>query len=729
MKNLLIFYFVFCSSFSFASEIEVIDFVITDETNISSFVPKEKVWVIDNENNQFEIDQFELYDSSFIKFLNDKTHKYSPYKFYIQKFYIFNQTNKTKTITVRNMRRQLIESRFLFLKENSQQILRHENTINHNELVSKNPFKTNSLISYDSKTTIDINPNERITVFNKFKTPNRSFLPESVPSYRIDQTFNYIDHRRLGVWLEGIFLGSVFALFVFSWFNYTQHKEKYNLYYSLWISFAITHLMTIYYHDGSGIFEFFIDLSNYTLLFGGTNNTWVFITMLSGFAQAMIMVIFIRKFIDLKKYYPKLFRVTNIYLFLDCNYLFLALFINHPLEFNYFWLPRATLSIGILTMLLVVILGRYLSGMDAAKYVLYAFAPYILFRFIFLSGFVGLQSPISLLPENGLTIFLNSSWAFQALSFFIETLIMSMSVLGRQRFLQKELSKSLQEKKNLVEKQNIILENKVDERTKQLSEEQKVVNESIDYASILQKGQLPKEQQFKNRFNSISVLWEPRDKIGGDVWWVSKENNLSNYSLAVVDCTGHGVPGAMLSLLVTTSLDRIYSENSSISPDKTILLLDDMIRLGLNQDSKEAKSNDGCDLAIIQVDSEKQKIFYSAARLNLYQLSKSNNLLIKHDSDRIGVGYKEKIEYEPKLNEIQYEAGDKFIIFTDGFSDQVGISNGKKMSYGYKRAEDIMRKNINLTPNELTKKLKEDFIKWQGNEIRRDDFTLVTFNF
>ena len=105
MKSLLTFYFVLFSSFSFASEIEVNEFVISEETNISSFVPKEKVWVIDNENNQFEIDQFELYNSRFIKFLSDKNHKYSPYQFYIQKFYIFNQTNQNKTITVKNMRR------------------------------------------------------------------------------------------------------------------------------------------------------------------------------------------------------------------------------------------------------------------------------------------------------------------------------------------------------------------------------------------------------------------------------------------------------------------------------------------------------------------------------------------------------------------------------------------------------------------------------------------------
>ena len=94
----------------------------------------------------------------------------------------------------------------------------------------------------------------------------------------------------------------------------------------------------------------------------------------------------------------------------------------------------------------------------------------------------------------------------------------------------------------------------------------------------------------------------------------------------------------------------------------------------------------------------------------------------------VGVGYKEKIESKPKLNEIEFETGDKFIIFTDGFSDQVGFFNGKKMSYGYKKAEDIMRKNIQSTPNDLTKKLNKDFIKWQGKEIRRDDFTLVAFS-
>lgn len=726
MKSLLTFYFVLFSSFSFASETEVNTFEISDETNISSFVPKSKISVMSDRENSYKISEIKTYESLFKPLTN---YKYDPYNYYIQKFQIKNNSSIEQTFSVTSPRviRQF-DNEFLYRYGNGKEVYKKVDSINFNDYSSVNPFKSNGLNINGSKINLELAPGESLEVFHKFKTPNRNFYSEIFPAYRIDKTYEYLEHRRLGIWLEGIFLGSVFALFIFSWFNYSQHREKYNLYYCIWISMAFFHLTSIFFHDGSGIYEFFFDIGKLDGIFGNTNTTYAFINNGSGWLQAMIMVIFIRKFIDLKKYYPKIYRLTNIYLALDGSLLICAQFINHPFDFYNFWFPRFILSISILVILLFVIVKRYISGMDAAKYVLYAFAPYILFRFIFLFGFVGLPNPITFLPETGITIFLKSPWAFQALSFFIETLIMSMSVLGRQAFLQKELSNSLKDRKNLVEKQNIILEKKVDERTKQLIEEQKVVSESIDYASILQKGQLPKEQRLKNRFDSISVLWEPRDRIGGDVWWVSEENNLRNYSLALVDCTGHGVPGAMLSLLVTTSLDRIYSENSSISPDKTILLLDDMIRLGLNQDSKEAKSNDGCDLAIIKVDSEKQKIFYSAARLNLYQLSKSNNLLIKHDADRIGVGYKEKIESKPKLNEIEYETGDKFIIFTDGFSDQVGFSNGKKMSYGYKRAEDIMRKNIHSTSNDLTKKLNKDFIKWQGQEIRRDDFTLVAFS-
>ncbi len=121
--------------------------------------------------------------------------------------------------------------------------------------------------------------------------------------------------------------------------------------------------------------------------------------------------------------------------------------------------------------------------------------------------------------------------------------------------------------------------------------------ESVNYASRLQRSQLPSADRINGRFKSIDVIWEPRDTIGGDSWWISSSQHKGPFILAISDCTGHGVLGAMLSLLVSNSLERIYTNNLNPDPVIAIMLSDNYLRLGLNQDRNDSESDDGCDAA------------------------------------------------------------------------------------------------------------------------------------
>jgi serine phosphatase RsbU (regulator of sigma subunit) len=311
------------------------------------------------------------------------------------------------------------------------------------------------------------------------------------------------------------------------------------------------------------------------------------------------------------------------------------------------------------------------------------------------------------------------------------------------------LAKSIDAQKTLVEGQNKVLEETVAERTKELTKSTKELAEtareleaqhqeldeahqlvvgSVNYASRLQRGQLPRQMRIDGRFASFASIWEPRDTIGGDLYWLSSSQQSGSFVLAVADCTGHGVPGAMLSLLVSNSLERIYANDTSEDPATALMSLDHYVRTGLNQDRADSESDDGCDAAVLLIDRDKQTIEFAGAKLGLFQVSASG-VLTRHQGSRCSLGYQDAIENKdkPVVQTIRYQAGDTFAIVTDGFTDQIGGHASIKTSFGYRRIENILKANCISDADYIAYKLKNDFLAWQDNETRRDDLTAVVF--
>ena len=250
---------------------------------------------------------------------------------------------------------------------------------------------------------------------------------------------------------------------------------------------------------------------------------------------------------------------------------------------------------------------------------------------------------------------------------------------------------------------------------------------SVNYASRLQRGQLPRQMRIDGRFASFASVWEPRDTIGGDLYWLSSSQNQGPFVLAVADCTGHGVPGAMLSLLVSNSLERIYANETAEDPATALMSLDHYVRTGLNQDRPDSESDDGCDAAVLRIDRDKQTIEFAGAKLGLFQVSASG-VLTRHQAARCSLGYQDAVAEaeKPVVQKIPYQSGDVFAVVTDGFTDQIGGPTGKT-SFGYRRLEDILKANCTGSAEEITAAMKLEFAAWQGTSARRDDVTAVVF--
>jgi serine phosphatase RsbU (regulator of sigma subunit) len=323
----------------------------------------------------------------------------------------------------------------------------------------------------------------------------------------------------------------------------------------------------------------------------------------------------------------------------------------------------------------------------------------------------------------------------QSIALCAEALIMALAVISRNVWIQKELAKSIDVQKTLVEEQNKVLEETVAARTKELAEQHQDLDEahqlvvgSVNYASRLQRGQLPRQMRIDGRFASFATIWEPRDTIGGDLYWLSSSQQSGPFVLAVADCTGHGVPGAMLSLLVSNSLERIYANDTTEDAATALMSLDHYVRTGLNQDRADSESDDGCDAAVLRIDRDKQTIEFAGAKLGLFQVD-TKGVVARHQGARCSLGYQDAIEDKdkPVVQTIRYQAGDAFAIVTDGLTDQIGGNSSIKTSFGYRRIENILKNNCTSDADYIAHMLKSDFLAWQGSETRRDDLTAVVF--
>lgn len=258
----------------------------------------------------------------------------------------------------------------------------------------------------------------------------------------------------------------------------------------------------------------------------------------------------------------------------------------------------------------------------------------------------------------------------------------------------------------------------------------RLVLDSIRYASLLQQAQLPRPARLTQRFEDWAVHWEPRDTIGGDLWWISPPSVHDRFTVCVVDCSGHGVPGAMLALLASTALERIYSTEPLASPARAMGLLSQALRRGLNQDQPADQSrhvqNDGCDAAFVQIDRQAGQLVFAGANIDMLWLPRRGEIR-RLRAQACGLGYRG--EDPPAFEEqiLAFDSGDRLLLTTDGYVDQVGRDHAghKLRALGYTRLLSVLEQHRQAPLSHLMASLRERLVSWQGEGSRRDDTTLV----
>jgi serine phosphatase RsbU (regulator of sigma subunit) len=268
------------------------------------------------------------------------------------------------------------------------------------------------------------------------------------------------------------------------------------------------------------------------------------------------------------------------------------------------------------------------------------------------------------------------------------------------------------EQKKIIEEQKLIVE-----------EKNKDITDSIHYASRIQRALLTTDSYIGNQISEYFILFKPRDIVSGDFYWANalQENGKKKFLICAGDCTGHGVPGAFMSLLNISMLNETTIEKGIHNP---AAILDDVrehIIRALNSEGTDTGSKDGMDCVLCSFDFENKKIDFACANNPLVIIRDKQCIEFKADKMPVGVQSESHIPFT--LQSAPIQKGDMVFLFTDGYADQFGGPKGKK--FKYKQLQQLLIDNSQLTVQEQKWQLEKTFEEWKGSLEQVDDVLII----
>jgi serine phosphatase RsbU (regulator of sigma subunit)/uncharacterized protein HemY len=260
----------------------------------------------------------------------------------------------------------------------------------------------------------------------------------------------------------------------------------------------------------------------------------------------------------------------------------------------------------------------------------------------------------------------------------------------------------------------------------QIETQKKEITDSINYSKRIQTALLPDDEQIRKYLPNSFVYYKPKDIVSGDFYYFAstkkKNSEETQLVIAAADCTGHGVPGALMSVVSYQKLDtsaRVYSE-----PDVILRRLNKGIKKALKQTLAQNATKDGLDIAlavISQKENNRFQVQFAMANRPVYIFQKDEFIELKPTKAAIG-GYT-SINQEFGMHELELQEGDTFYLFSDGFADQFGGPKGKKMMTS--RFKDILKSMQSLPISEHRERLEHEMHEWMGHNEQVDDFLVI----
>ncbi len=574
---------------------------------------------------------------------------------------------------------------------------------------------------------IDVPANTTLDVYLKLYSDYD--LPPKLQIFVSPQK-SYLRNVFFETFLHGIFQGALLMLMFFGIFYYFIARDKS---YGFFIAFML--FFSVFFLNHYRVLDQFFD----TLKLTGAVMYWLI------FPALLFYLNFSRLYLNIKKEMPKLNNVLKktIYLGIIAAIISLAsIFITYS---TFLLIVRIYIVYYAIVFSMLIVAGFKIKNKISGYYLKGAF-------FFVLGGLTAFLGAINVIDFN--LSYLEIGLLGQ---FFFFTIGLQYKIQQEREKAHKKMIEQLEENDILQTKVNRELEQKVNERTQEilsqneeiraqserllsanveitsqrddiqeksmlLEVKNKQITDSILYARRIQNAIFGDINEIVNNFKDAFILLRPHSIVSGDFYWYS---NIDNYKIVIAaDCTGHGVPGAFMTVMGHDLLEDIVSKNKVVMPDKILDELDKKVLSKLKGQSAKNQIDDGMDIAVLTIDESNKTVWFAGAHSPLYYVI--NNEFKVTRGSRCAIGGQDLYRGKSKtfeLNEIKYNSGDKFYIFSDGFQDQFGGENFSKfLTKNFKKLiEQISVDKMSVQKQILNDKLDE----WTGEKHQTDDVLVI----
>jgi phosphoserine phosphatase RsbU/P len=283
---------------------------------------------------------------------------------------------------------------------------------------------------------------------------------------------------------------------------------------------------------------------------------------------------------------------------------------------------------------------------------------------------------------------------------------------------------NLVDKIKLINEKNRILEEKhakVIEQHSLIREQQKEVLGDLRYAKRIQNSILPPEKDINKILSEYFIVNLPRSHVSGDFYWIG--NSGDRTAIAVADCTGHGLSGALLTMAGMAFLNDIMARGENLSPSDILFQLRNVVMHLLKQTGEEGEANDGMDISLTILSKDKTKLWFAGANNPLYLIQQEELFIYK--GDRMPIGIHLNFDMPFTTHEIDIAKGDMVYLFSDGYADQFGGPKNKK--FRYRQFQELLLANHLKPLSRQREILEKTFIDWKGDTFQIDDVLVMGY--
>ncbi len=690
--------------------------IILTPENLGVSLSKQ-VKIIEDKTQEMTLEDFlEGSDTNHVYQLSDenKTIRFTTSRFWI-KFSVTNQTDfsqlyleAARTITDKVFFYQIEDNKVVRTLKNGDDFSYYQKEIKHRKNLFPLKIKKGETQTY---VLAIISGGEGITL-----------------SVKIHDTKAFFEQDYKDQFKNGFYYGLVSLIIVIYFFFFLLLKDSTFLYYILYVFFQ-------------GLLQFSLDGYSHHHFFSNSDYLVNRFPPSVGAAAVIFMLIYINKFLNLNKTqrgFRKAFIVAGAFTLISFVFIYL------PGKLHVVSYPMINVS-SLISIVLAVTSIFYLRAKKVKVdiYFTVAFAVLIAGAIIFILGnFNIIQN--SVITHNALKI-----------SSVLEFVILSIAMSYKYKELQQDKEeaqaralKNLEEKNALMDESNIRLERQVKERTAEIEhqkEELSIINEeilsSIKYAKRIQEAILPSDERVSKLLPDSFVFYKPKDVVSGDFYFIeSVETDTKElYTIfAAIDCTGHGVPGAFMSIVGNNLLTQTITEKQVKSPAEALSFLNEGVSKTLKQNAKEGIVRDGMDIALCALGVDAGELQFAGAKNPVYIVRKKEEViedvpakaendeynLYEIKGDKQPIGYQSEGALKPFTNhKVGIRKGDMIYVFTDGYADQFGGPKGKK--YNYRKFRNLLLEVANLPMQEQKKVLVESFSQWKGDLEQVDDVLVI----